>query len=153
MYFLGSIFLPMKARKLWQNFPKFPNFSQNVPKFLHMTIFLHKYNLWYLWQIWALFLLLSLPQYLQHVSQRSQRRRQGQTIALKTNVIMFQVFEYQCDRVEVFFLIIVIRLNVFVNEVFVLNFAITIVFKMVNNGSRLWLCGYDWWSSWSWKWL
>ena len=44
MYFLGSIFLHMKACKLWQN----------LPKFLHMTIFLHKYNLWYLWQIWAL---------------------------------------------------------------------------------------------------
>ena len=29
MYFLGSIFLHMKARKLWQN----------LPKFLHMTIF------------------------------------------------------------------------------------------------------------------
>ena len=34
---------------------KFPKISQNFPKFLHTTIFLHKYNLWYLWQIWALF--------------------------------------------------------------------------------------------------
>ena len=46
MYFLGSIFLHMKVRKLWQNLPKllkisqnFPKFLQNFPKFLHMTIF------------------------------------------------------------------------------------------------------------------
>ena len=44
------------------------NFSRNFPKFLHMTIFSHKYNLWYLWQIWALFSrestwgVLSLPE-------------------------------------------------------------------------------------------
>ena len=33
MYFLGSIFLHMKARKLWQNLTKFPKISENVPKF------------------------------------------------------------------------------------------------------------------------
>ena len=36
--FLGSIFLHMKARKLWQNLPKFLKISQISPKFLHMTI-------------------------------------------------------------------------------------------------------------------
>ena len=36
MYFLGSIFLHMKARKLWQNFPKISHFFQNIPKFLHI---------------------------------------------------------------------------------------------------------------------
>ena len=51
MYFLGSIFLHMKVRKLWQNLPKFPICSQN---FSTWQFFLHKYNLWYLWQIWAL---------------------------------------------------------------------------------------------------
>ena len=30
---LGSIFLHMNARKLWQNLPKFPKISQNFPKF------------------------------------------------------------------------------------------------------------------------
>ena len=61
MYFLGSIFLHMKARKLWQNLPKFPKISQNFPKFLKISqnfstwkFFPHKYNLWYLLQIWAL---------------------------------------------------------------------------------------------------
>ena len=61
MYFLGSIFLHMKARKLWQNLPKFPKFFKNFSKFPNISqnfstwqFFLHKYNLWYLWQIWAL---------------------------------------------------------------------------------------------------
>ena len=58
LYFLGSIFLHMKARKLWQNLPKFPKISQKFPKFSQnfstWQFFLHKYNLWYLWQIWAL---------------------------------------------------------------------------------------------------
>ena len=35
----------------WAHFLKI---SQKFPKFLHLTIFLHKYNLWYLWIIWAL---------------------------------------------------------------------------------------------------
>ena len=61
MYFLGSIFLHMKARKLWQNLPKFPKISQNFPNFSKISqnfstwqFFSHQYNLWYLWQIWAL---------------------------------------------------------------------------------------------------
>ena len=37
MYFLGSIFLHMKARKLWQNLPKSPKISQNFPKFLKIS--------------------------------------------------------------------------------------------------------------------
>ena len=32
MYFLGSIFLHMKARKLWQNLPKFLKISPKIPK-------------------------------------------------------------------------------------------------------------------------
>ena len=59
---LGSFFLHMKARKLWQNFlffsSNFPKISPHVQKFsisptivihgklkfLHMVIFLHEYN-------------------------------------------------------------------------------------------------------------
>ena len=33
MFFLGSIFLHMKVRKLWQNLPKFIKISQKFPNF------------------------------------------------------------------------------------------------------------------------
>ena len=49
MYFLGSIFLHMKALNCGK-------ISQN---FSTWQFFLHKYNLWYLWQIWALLLITS----------------------------------------------------------------------------------------------
>ena len=58
MNFFGSIFLHMKAGKLWQNLPKFPKIFQNFSKISQnistWQFFLHKYYLWYLWQIWAL---------------------------------------------------------------------------------------------------
>ena len=58
MYFLGSIFLHMKARKLWQNLPKFSQIFSKFPKISpHDNSFSRNIicELWYLWQIWALF--------------------------------------------------------------------------------------------------
>ena len=71
MYFLGSIFLHMKACKLWQNLPKFLKISQN---FSTWHFFLYKYNLWYLWQIWALQVICFFRQ--RHW-ELSTRRRNG----------------------------------------------------------------------------